>query len=551
MTRGIFLIGGLLVFDAGATGLQHGLFRSQATQGPVWVGTAEIVAERYVMTVHPDFLEVELDWEIGVGGTRPAQHEKALEIVGNINLEPMSSVTGMLVWYKHMVLKGKLKTTAHARKDYEEVVDRGVTIPPVPKDPVLLEWIRQDNYDISIFPVEWGSTRKVRLRYLVPLRNDVVGYPHAFSDKAVVILKKGKGVKGITLATNKGAFAYSDPVVVLPPGDFEFRAYQWGAPKPNPTHILPMLQDSITSSRMNLGSFAGDGFPGNFSGYMAHFQLKVPRQLLGNEPLPNQAQVHAVLRSGTETCKKAISGQTVAGTSTESFRLFSKSPLVEAITWTLHSGETLVREVMERPTVVRVKNARDYSRSFGGATLYPMAPTLPQSLGVTLGFIDKRYSLVALESDALPLNLVQRYGSGGLPALEPGDVFPDRDENYQVPVETWLRDRYLTRELLLRPTYDFPVTASLGSQLPSGIRFRILNGVLHVEIDPMVLSSGLKLACTVHGADGRLVHAWRKEDLHSGVLTWTPTASRRGSGTYFLKVILGNRHYSQAIRFVE
>lgn len=550
MTKLLVLLSSLFALEAAAIGLQHGVFRSQATQGPAWTGTAEIVSERYVMTVHPDYLEVELDWEFGVGGSKPAQHEKALEIVGNLNFEANSSVTGMLVWYQDLILKGKLKTTAHARKDYEEVVDRNAPIAPKPRDPVLLEWIRQDNYDISIFPVEWGGTRKVRIRYLVPMQRGMLGYPHAFSDKARVTVKRGPGVKGFVLVNTRQAIEYASPSVELRTDDFELRAYAWSSDKANPTALLPLLQDSLTASRMFLGSFSGGSYPGGFAGHMAHVYLKAPRSLQDADLPPGTGRIRAELRSATETCRKEIGTLAVDGSPGDMFRLFSRDPLVESITWTLHSGESLIRQVVEKPTVVRAEDGRDYARSFAGLPLYPMSPTMPKSLGVTLGLIDSKYSLVALESDALSLSLARLFAPGGVPPLHPEDIVPDRDEVFQVPVDAWLASRFTSRATLLQPTYANPVvTAILGSQLPSGIRFRIEGGILRVEIDAKVLSSGLALACAVHGADGRLMRAWRAEEMRAGVLTWTPSGSGRASGTYYLKISLGNRHYSQVLHF--
>ena len=144
----------LLLSGAHAIGLQHGLFRSQSTQGTPWQGTAEITREHFAVTVYPDYLDVELEWEFTVGGTAPAEYADALEIVGNLNLVHNSVVVGMITWYKDMVLKGKLKTNDVAREQYEDVVQRSSDAPPPPRDPVLLERVRDDNYDISIFPVE-------------------------------------------------------------------------------------------------------------------------------------------------------------------------------------------------------------------------------------------------------------------------------------------------------------------------------------------------------------------------------------------------------------
>lgn len=77
-----------------------------------------------------------------------------------------------------------MKTKDFARKQYEEVVDRNSTVPPRPHDPVLLELVGDNNYDISIFPLGWGGTRKLRIRYLIPSIGNTTGYPYAFSDHA-------------------------------------------------------------------------------------------------------------------------------------------------------------------------------------------------------------------------------------------------------------------------------------------------------------------------------------------------------------------------------
>ena len=42
-------------------GLQHGVFRSQSTQGAAWQGTAVIDSERFDITVYPDYLDVDLE----------------------------------------------------------------------------------------------------------------------------------------------------------------------------------------------------------------------------------------------------------------------------------------------------------------------------------------------------------------------------------------------------------------------------------------------------------------------------------------------------------
>ena len=123
-------------------------------------------------------------------------------------------------WNNGKMLKGKLKTADTARAQYEDVVDRSAVRPPPPRDPVLLELVRQDNYDLSIFPATFGGTRKVRIHYLVPAfnTNGVVqcAYPHAFTPDPSVSIKKGPGVTSYTVVSDRSQneLTNSEPLIL-------------------------------------------------------------------------------------------------------------------------------------------------------------------------------------------------------------------------------------------------------------------------------------------------------------------------------------------------
>lgn len=543
MKKMLLVLVSLLAWKAEAIGLQHGLFQSQATQGPKWLGTAAIRSEKYTITVNPDYLDVELDWEFEVGGVRPAEHADALEIVGNINLEKNSVVTGMLVWYKDKILKGKLKTTAHARKEYEEVVDRNSPVPPKPRDPVLLEWIRQDNYDISIFPVEWGGTRKVRIRYLVPAQNGFTGYPHAFSDKARVIVKRGPGVKGFWLNTTVENLRFSDlESLELGRNEFEFRPYATST-KPKLYGFRPILEDERPVSKLFLG-----GFSGAFSGQVAHFFLVPPSSLLAGDSFPRGAVIEALIRSGSDSCRKIVGTRPGDSAKADLLRIYSQDSLLGEITWRVTVAGVVVHETVEAPEIHRAEDGLDYARTFGGVPFYPMTTTMPRSMGVALGFIDTRYSLVALESDALPDASAAEYREGGVPTLAAADIFPEPDEVYDMPLAEWLGsqplDRQSTQNLLRANSTDFTVGTLPGSSLPAGIRSFVKDGRLHVEISPELIAGGQALECAIHTVSGKLVRRWTRGELRSGRLTWTPER-RQAGGIYLLKLQVGKRSYSQ------
>lgn len=266
----VFLCTVFLISGAHAIGLQHGLFRSQSTQGAAWQGTAEIINEHFDITVYPDFLDVELEWEFKAGGTAPNEYADALEIVGNINFAENSVVVSMITWYKDMILKGKLKTNDIARSQYEKVVQRSSDAPPPPRDPVLLELISNDNYDISIFPVEFGKTRKVRIRYLIPAFEingiNKIAYPHAFTDKATVEIMTGSGVYGYDIETALEILPYYKlQKVKLDCNKFEFRSYSSGTGKESIKYIVPKLDKEPSGSVIYSGAFSTESMSGEVS----------------------------------------------------------------------------------------------------------------------------------------------------------------------------------------------------------------------------------------------------------------------------------------------
>jgi hypothetical protein len=274
------------VVAAHAIGQQHGLFRSQSTQGEAWRGTATIVKEHYAITVYPDYLDVELDWVFEVGGTEPDSFANALEIVGNLNLADKSVVVGMITWYQDMILKGKLKTSDVAREQYEQVVERDSDAPPPPRDPVLLEWIRDDNYDISIFPVDFGGTRRVRIRYLIPAFTtsgvNRAEYPHAFTDNASVSIKKGPGVASYRIETGGTAEEFDNRVYrALSDVTYEFQAYGSGTGE-RISHIVPVLAGNTDGSIFYVGTFSTP----SFGGQMLHVATMSGEEALRNTPMP-------------------------------------------------------------------------------------------------------------------------------------------------------------------------------------------------------------------------------------------------------------------------
>lgn len=270
-----------------AIGDQHGLFRSQSTQGAQWMGTAVIEDEEFRITVHPDYLDVELDWVFRVGGQAPEKFGDALEIVGNLNLVRNSVVVGMLTWWKGDILKAKLKTSKTARADYEAVVQRDADAPPPPRDPVLIEYgWGLDNYDISIFPAKFGDTRKVRIHYLVP-GSAVDGtvkmpYPYAFTENAKVTIQAGSDIASYGIEAGKQIVPFANKTLMpLDPAAFSVHAYGGPSTAPRVQSIVPVLAKEPKGSRI----YAGEVDRPDLKGQAAHIVVKDAQAIIAQSDL--------------------------------------------------------------------------------------------------------------------------------------------------------------------------------------------------------------------------------------------------------------------------
>jgi len=148
-------------------------FASRSVSNSVWRGTAAITNEQYSVRVMPSYLDVTLDLELYCDGTEPDSFKNALEIIGSMNFPKDAAITGIILWNGDEMLKAKLKPSRLAREQYESVVDRdsNQTIVYLP-DPLIFEngW-QKDNYAISIFPVTWKDSRKMRFNYMIPAIN--------------------------------------------------------------------------------------------------------------------------------------------------------------------------------------------------------------------------------------------------------------------------------------------------------------------------------------------------------------------------------------------
>ncbi|MEN9307034.1 MAG: hypothetical protein RL173_966 [Fibrobacterota bacterium] len=149
---------------------------SQSTQGGSSRHEVRILDHVIRTSIHQGWADVEEELSLGTQASTdtwnpaPTDNLGSWEIAGSFNLPEGSVVTGALLWDGNVLLKAKLKGATAASNEYEAIVDRQTAPRALPRDPLLIEKIG-DNYSMKLFPVQWGATRRMRIRYMVPLQS--------------------------------------------------------------------------------------------------------------------------------------------------------------------------------------------------------------------------------------------------------------------------------------------------------------------------------------------------------------------------------------------
>jgi hypothetical protein len=522
--------------NAHGIGFQHGTFRSQSTQGTPWTGTASIVREALSIVVYPDYLDVQLDWEFQVGGNRPASYDNALEIVGNLSLEAHSVVSGLLLWNGDAILKAKLKTREQARSEYEKVVDRDSPAPPMPHDPVILEKVGTDNYNLSVFPVAWGGTRKMRLRYVIPKIGGRFNNPQAFSADASATIMRGPGVKSFALETTDDSLvAFEAPSVVLDKNRFEIQSYPSSLAKPRIRFIHPLLENAAMGSSVFFGDFTGFGISGRFT----HVDFRLPAAIRNGAAVNAQGpfKIYATLKNREDSCRTPIPLTGSGDAPLAEARIFSDTPLEPEIKWSVYKDDVLALEYSETPELLKQGDGMQYARSFCALPFNSTSAKSPASWATALGFIDSKYALVALESDALPASEAGQYRDWGVPNLSAADIVADKD--------TTRTDTTTRTQKETQPQTETALSQSHG--LPEGVGLQIRNGRLHIELGLAALESGKAVRISIHTLRGRTIRSWNRSDLSDGQIDWSPFEASLPAGVYLLEIKIGNRVHSHAV----
>ena len=132
--------------------------------------------------------------------------------------------------------------------------------------------------------------------------------------------------------------------------------------------------------------------------------------------------------------------------------VYCDQPLTRQIRWTILNGASPVADYTETPRVVLMSDSMQYARLIGSSSyLVPLAAEMPTSMAGAIGFVDKKYSLVALEEDALPAAVAQLFETQGVPELNREDIISAPGEQRE-PVADWLKAN--PPQSMSRPIYN-------------------------------------------------------------------------------------------------
>lgn len=106
------------------------------------------------------YFEVGLYLTISSAGTS-FSGDIQLESVLNFNLPPGSHVLDSWLWVGEDIIQGKIIDKWTASNIYEGIVNRR-------RDPSILKKMGTDQYELRVYPMKPGETRKVKITYLVP-----------------------------------------------------------------------------------------------------------------------------------------------------------------------------------------------------------------------------------------------------------------------------------------------------------------------------------------------------------------------------------------------
>lgn len=379
---------------------------------------ANILASELKIHITDNYLEVEE--EVVLEATMSSSFEGddySVELFGDFQLPKGSIIRSSILWFGEDILKGKLMDMRVARELYEDVVQRDEVI-IVPRDPSLIERssINSNSYNYSIYPVELGGTRRMRIRYDVPIQKSdtlkVAEFASIFNhrqskDLGVNLNISSEITQPIKLKTSNQIFT------VTPDSDYiiERSNLIWWTGS-----ARFLIEDTISQSMRTHHVIKGP-----LEGYYHEVVIPVSdslKTLIDS----NKVNVTCQLKVMNSSATQIVDVDKYYLEHNKTLRLFirTESEWEGSFEWTVFD------EVGDLKGSVDVE--LDSNEVSDRSVVHMWANHQEQKLGHILGYVDENMSLLALEKDTLPDSLTQQYWDEGVPLLKSYEIYSSIDE---------------------------------------------------------------------------------------------------------------------------
>jgi hypothetical protein len=402
--------------------------RWQTTHIGTSSGDCQLMSNKIRLTVYPFHIDVEEEAVIATLGTVWWGDSSTLEIFGDFTLSKGAALRSMLLWNGTTVLKAKLKDRSEADSAYEEVVDRDKPR-VIPHDPAVIEYLGNDRYRIKIYPVRINNARKIRILYTVPFQTTGGGprfqvMPVFLSEctqtptQIPVEMRKTSTVSpacivayGSVVKTIQFGATYQIPVSDL----FERQYTSWGSLISETLSPLFIHPDSAVKILSYTASIDSGRAPGNYTAVFAMLPDTIKAEIKEMSSDKNYT-IEAMLNVGEKTYITDFNQKAFIGA-----YLKSSAPWDSAIHWTLYNSKgKIAMDYDQRTDPVSDSLTQSMLPLIWGAKYSLVEGN--DNLGALFGFVDRKMSLLALESDTLPASEAAQWTEAGVPPLAAKEI---------------------------------------------------------------------------------------------------------------------------------
>lgn len=506
-------------------------------------GYCQLESSKLNITVNGFYLDIEEEAVIKtVGDVYYEEDRKTLEIIGNFKLAPGSIVRSLLLWNGDDILKAKLLDKNKADSTMNDIVNNTA------KDPMLVKYEGNNNYSFRIYPVEIGYSRKLRMRYSIPLKTINGGFRFnvtpAFaygcdynpSTIPVTFTKADGDTTQYKLEQryNKKSIQFN-VTYLIPTEDFvPTGSYTYVSSAGTYVYKEDPAVSILPDSTINGKAFSCKIDSTEKEGCYTAIYSKTPdslKAMIEKAVIPKYS-IEAKIMSDNN-------GYITTLPENGAYTIYMKSqtPWDQNIYWYVYDndGNELMNYVEKFGiTSDSVDTSRIISNEDSNSDLpliwagnYTLVEGLGD-LGGAFGFVDSKMSLLALERDTLPDSLVDQYKYDGVPLLLPEEILAD------------LTDIYIPSENIIIESTDLQIAVKDAIK---NVMMNIMSGnILKIDITGLNLK---EMNIGIYDMRGRLIKSFINQRVNGHSIELKLPSSVKGM--FIVKVKSGNVNFARKL----